>query len=957
MTSPSYARPLSQALKHAKGPASLLSRPHSSDLPQRSRTVCTLHSAPFQPIINAILLVNSGLASSTVSQQQQSRSSGSWRAHLLRSIRGHAKLLHVNPGLQPFSQPPISHFDPARQSILDGTRRDSTAARYNNKRAETLPSISSLTFHLSPSLSNFANRAHPLQNTVASRQPQLSPQPLQAQPEGINNRTANQDEELIATPGRTRKKCALVQATFSTIYDSPTTTDGMAHLESSPPDGLYNYSNERKPLMSITLPRNFAPMGYDGVGEPRTPDQSFSEPALPPPPHHSTVRVRRNRINMNEFQARNNALPPTLFASEIPVPSSVQAATRYTEQLELQATSFTPDTPLPSIELPQQNTATRPTLQYSFSEPPPSYGLRLPPFRDYLPTTPPAQTKAPDSGYKASVWEMERSSSVSSMRSDDSLGSADTFPSRPTSFGGSATSPEMDLRDPFSPQKLNFVSNTTSRNSKKVRHHAFTSKEYVKWSIEMDNHLFNVYNMYLGDPTVTPFKTVPGSIPPSGVCRRVARRARELWPKASKISRPIVKRYKLRNVFDERYNVRDKTPEPNDFLRVRDSPPTASSGEGRGSWPSDSTTRKRLRQLCKDKFTITAHYQRLRESRSPSPFSDAVPRRSTSRITRSMSRQMTAPDTMSSSTTSPATYATRELGISLVASGATAPLAQLFTGDSPPTQYQSDDFFNTPIGSSSQRGLSPTGLGIDSSGLAPPATGIPRLASPFKPFASSTWNGPTRSDRNHRREVSQNQFDTVHITGPRLLSPMRLEPDMSSNANKRRAQHVLEEELSPSGSVLGQKSSVQELIFTGAGDLSQRRIRMRNRGATLGSTANNKLDSLFTPPATNSIIAGPLDVPSLPPLPTSLAVPEPSDREKRLGSPFELDPNKRSNRSRTPRHIPSMSDPFISSNMFNAASNTSAETQPSIGERLAQFTAMHQDLLQQQQQDREGNPF
>ena len=731
--------------------------------------------------------------------------------------------------------------------------------------------------------------------------------------------------------------------------------DSMAYLESSPPEGPYHYNTERKPLMSITLPRNFAPMGLDGFGEPRTPDQTFAEPALPPPPHHSTLRARRPRINMDDFQARNNALPATLFASEIPVPSSVLAAARNIDlepQQELQPTLFAPDTPLPSIELPEQLTATRPTLQYSFSEPPPSNNLRLPTYRDDPPTTPPAQTNAPDSNYKASVWEMERSSSVSSMRSDESFGSVDTFTSRPTSFGGSATSPDTDLRDPFGYQKFQVIPDTPSRMNKKMRRHTTNAKEYVKWSIEMDNHLFNIYQMYLGDPTVTPFKTVPGSIPPSGVCRRVARRAKDLWPKASKISRPIINRYKLRNVFDERYSVRDKTPEPNDFLRIRQSTPTSSHSEGRSSWPSESCTRKRLRQLCKEKFTITAHYQRLRESRSPSPFTDSLDRRSSSRITRSMSRQMSAPEVLSTSTTSPATYATRELGISLVASGATAPLAQLVTGDSPPANHHSDDFFNTPIGPSSQMRSSPAGLGIDSSGLAPPASDIPRLASPF---TYSTWGGPTRSGRHHRREVSQNQFDTVHITGHRLLSPLRLEPDMSSNANKRRAQHVLEEELSPSGSVLAEKSSVQELIFTGAGDLSQRRIRLRNRGATLGSTANNKLDSLFTPPATTSTAAGSSATPSIPALPTSLAVPEPSEREKRLGSPFELDPNKRSNRSRTPRHIPSLSDPFISTNMFNATSNTTAETQ-SIGERLARFTAMHQDMLQQQQ-DRGQNPF
>ena len=729
----------------------------------------------------------------------------------------------------------------------------------------------------------------------------------------------------------------------------------MAHLESSPPDGSYTFSNERKPLMSITLPRNFAPMGLDGLDEPRTPDQTFVEASLPPPPHHSTLRIRRPRINMGDFQARNNALPATLFASEIPVPSSVQAI-RHSEpeaQPELQPISFAPESPVPSIELPQPSTIVRPTFQHSLSEPPASQSLRLPAYRNDAPTTPPAQMKAPDSCYKASVWEMERSSSVSSMRSDDSFSSIDTFTSRPTSFGGSATSPDVDLRDPFGQHKFTIMPDTPSRRSKKMRTQTFTTKEYVTWTIEMDNHLFNVYNLYLCDPTVTPFKTVPGSIPPSGVCRRVARRAKELWPKASKISRPIVTRYKLRNVFDERNTVRDKTPEPNDFLRVREATPTSSS-EPRGLWPSESSTRKRLRQLCKEKFTITAHYQRMRESRSPSPFTDSFARRPSGRITRSMSRQLSAPEVPSSASTT-ATYATRELGISLVASGATAPLAQLVTGDSPATEQRSDDFFNTPISSSSQMQSSPAGLGIKTGNLAPPASSIPRLASPFN---YSTWNGPTRSHRHHRREVSQNQFDTVHITGHRLLSPVRLEPDMSSNANKRRAQHNLEDELSPSGSALGQTKDVKELIFIGAGDISQRRIRLRNRGATLGSTINNsnKLDSLFTPPATDSTaVPSSNEIPAVPLIPTGLAVPEQSEREKRLGSPFELDPNKRSNRSRTPRHIPSMSDPFISSNMFNASSNTTAQTQ-SIGERLAQFTALHQDLLQQQQ-DNTQNPF
>ena len=489
-------------------------------------------------------------------------------------------------------------------------------------------------------------------------------------------------------------------------------------------------------------------------------------------------------------------------------------------------------------------------------------------------------------------------------------------------------------------------------------------REHINWTIEMDNHLFNVYQMYLGDPTVTPFKTMPGSIPPTGVCHRVARKAKATWPKASMISRPIVNRFQVRDVMEGLSSGRDKTPEPNDFLRVREGLYRTNSGDGKGPWPTEKATRKRLKQLCKEKFTISAHYQRLRESRSPSPFTDQFLRRPSGRITRSMSRQMSDNQTMvshlhqeiTSSPEAPAStaYATRELGISLVASGATAPLAQLVTGDSPEAERQpQDEWFNTPLNSADKMNISaPSGLGIDTTHLAP-ASNIPRLASPFKPFSSSTWNGPTRSSRAHRREISQNQFDTVHATGSRLLSPFRLEPDVSSNANKRRAQHNLEDELSPSGSTIEQQQQTQELVFTGAGDISQRRIRLRSRGATLGSMTNQeRLSSLFSPPPP---LPTELPDPSLTQLrsqsqeaqsrPTvlsaTLAPPEADERQKRLGSPFELDPNKRSNRSRTPRHVPSLSDPFVVSNPSNA-STMALQTQQSISERLAQFAILHQ---------------
>ncbi|OAG40815.1 hypothetical protein AYO21_04892 [Fonsecaea monophora] len=720
----------------------------------------------------------------------------------------------------------------------------------------------------------------------------------------------------------------------------------MADREPSP--APLSLSALRKPHMSITLPRNFAPLGLDGDDDPKTPDQTFAEVKLPPPPHHSTCRLRRSRIRMDNFQARNNALPATLFASEIPIPSSPPSVQKESEYADA-------DIALPSIEL--HNPWGRPIYNHSITDPSPSERLKLSTFRDsQLPRTPIAQTKIVLPEYKSGAWDMHRSVSECSFRSDSSFTSSeDTFTTRPTSFDGSATSPENESQDPFSPTKVNIIPDTPSRKNKKLKVNTMLSKGNVQWSIEMDNHLFNVYQMYLADPTVTPFKTVPGSIPPTGVCHRVARRAKETWPRASRVSKPLIRRYKMRNVIETRNITRDKTPEPNDFLRT-------DHNDTRCAWPSESATRRRLKQLCKEKFTITAHYQRLRESRSPSPFHEQFTRRPASRLSHLGSNQDSQVSTA---------YATRELGISLVASGATAPLAQLVTGDSPPTQQMSDDWFNTPINASSDTMVlsTPAGLGIKSEPDKLQVAGsIPRLASPFN---YSTWNGSGNSNTQHRRHISHQHFDTVHATGTRLLSPFKLEPESSLNVNKRRAQHNLEDELSPSGSNI-EKLNVDlnrlpapttfepepqvrpELVFTGAGDINQRRIRVRNRGATFGAVNNREhVERLFTPPTSQFPSAD--GIPPVPPLPAALtalakpnvrpssgglAPPEPDSTQKRLGSPFELDPNKRSYRSKNPRHVPSLSDPFISTSAF-ATTPSHGHNAMSIGERLAMFNTFH----------------
>jgi hypothetical protein len=413
--------------------------------------------------------------------------------------------------------------------------------------------------------------------------------------------------------------------------------------------------------------------------------------------------------------------------------------------------------------------------------------------------------------------------------------------------------------------------------------------------------------MYLGDPTITPFKTVPGSLPPLGVCHRVAREARRTWPKATRVPHEIVRRHTFRDVMDDSHAVRDKTPS-----EERETTPTGnSSTDRRPPWPKESATRRRLKELCKRKFSIAPHYQRLMQSRSPSPFLEGMSRRSSSRA----SRQSSAVEE------TPVSYTTRDLGISLVASGATAPLAQLVTSDSPP--IESEEWFNTPMEPPSSSppvaGTSQLGLGIDGDSMS-----IPRLASPFKP---NTW-GPSRARRN---PSGSGQFDTVHATGSRLFTPCRFDP--VSTANKRRAEQHFDTEVSPGGSDLQQVK--QELVFTGSSnDISQRRIRLRNRGSTMGAVSNReRIERLFTPPATLQEPQAGNTLPS--PNPFSILMPpETEEKLKRLGSPFELDPNKRSNRSKTPRHVPSLSDPFVS-NPFSTQSNTQ-----SIGERLAVFGAM-----------------
>lgn len=700
----------------------------------------------------------------------------------------------------------------------------------------------------------------------------------------------------------------------------------------------------KKSAMSTTLPRNFAPLSWDPADPPKTPDQTFAPLELPPPPPHSTYRMRRPRLTLEGFDRNSAASSTTLFASEIPLPSSAGPL----------VATFPPADPsdcdhlIPSIE--RTCTPTRPALQSSYSEPLTHTRLRLSELSSGIPQTPSSQTMKTPIEIKREEWNMQRAASTSSRRSTSSSSSADTLETRPTSFDGSATSPDVE-HDPFLPHaQLKITPATPLRKSKKQRLASFFTKHNVMWTIEMDNHLFNVYQIYLADPTVTPFKTVPGSIPPTGVCHRVSRRARETWPHATRISSPLFKRSRVRSLLDVNSIARERTPDVEHFL-------ISSSQGDRPRWPSEAATRKRLKQLCREKFTISAHYNRLRESRSPSPFSEQFSIKRSTRASRSPSR---CEDESSA-------FETRKMHIDLVSTGATAPLAQLTTGDSP--ALGALEAFNRDMDEAQIKHSSPpTGLGIQEDmvpavvdrGKLAAAIDAPRLASPF---AYNTWNAPLRPETRLRKHITQGHFDTIHVTGVRLQSPFRPDLELGANINKRRAQHNLEDELSPSGSSLAghtlglnldegspmlvvKEEPVPELVFSGSGELGQRRIRVRNRGATLGS-AHERIARMFAPPADEA-------APPVPALPAqyaaggnaSLMPPKVDENQRQLGSPFELDPNRKSLRNK-PRHLPSLSDPFISFTHGVPSTAHSGSNIGNIGERLANFEQTFGEQRQQ----------
>ena len=613
----------------------------------------------------------------------------------------------------------------------------------------------------------------------------------------------------------------------------------------------------RQQGLSRTLPKNFT-FPSMSFGEPRTPERSSIQLEVPPPPpRHASCRWRRSR-------ARSG--------------SDIFAQVEY-DRTTVRSTS--PDVPLPSIEIPPScETAEVPS---SSIVPPRNAHLLAPPRHRVVLKTPPAQIRPdPADPPPTDAWRtddpqrwgdaIQRPGSACSHASDSSISSIETYASR-RSVGGSCTSMESESYDPFfhlevAPKPL-AESPPLPRRPWKPR--GLRSKE--KWTLDMDSHLWNTYQLYIQNPLITPFKMTPGSIPPLGVTHRVAREAKRNWER---------KRCRL-----TRQPSADP-PAPAHQSRSGDVTPTPKAEPATPVWPrSEAATRRRLKLLCKRKFSIAPHYQRMMQSKSPSPPLDLLPG--------------AEPESSDKS----AAYATRDLGVSLVTSALPTPLSQL-AAEGPSHTTNNPEGHPPPPSAGGPHSLPPKSWNLDEREME-----TPRLGSPF---AYNTWGPNTSRHRVHR---PNSRRETIHVTGARLRSLPRMDALPNGDSHPSATPRI---DLPPAESPAQDETQrhLEELFRQGKlNDLGQRRIRLRTRGATTSAVHPPAINQLFSPPSSSSRKGegGSADKLAIPALLNHLDG-DGGENIRRLGSPFKIETPKRPGApARRIRHAPSLSDPFIGRSM------------------------------------------
>ena len=440
--------------------------------------------------------------------------------------------------------------------------------------------------------------------------------------------------------------------------------------------------------------------------------------------------------------------------------------------------------------------------------------------------------------------------SDSSVSSCDSIGS---FMSR----GGSCTSPEEESADPFVFCSPPIRCRQPSSHSTAYEQHRLAKKLRLRptFSEEMDYHLWMTYMKYLQDPTVTPFKALPSTVPPNGVCHRVARMARKTW-KGPRPSRTGTFRASAQYA-----SPRSGTPDTIKPTRSGSSTPLARPNKSFARFPTEKQCRKRLRDLAKQKPTLSAHYQRLLR-RSPSPLQSSPP------PPEPPSQQLKPlPSPFSQG---PATFSTRDMNLSLATSTAASmqfgnPLSQLATDITPRPAARTWSSARSSAHQKSQSLHIGLGLGFGNVLGSPFHATTDSNSMSMKQNNARTWHAPSSSTQS-----------------PRLGSPFQLHAPKSRVFKRRALHNNFEDKARNRGD-----SFVNEM-FGAPAESSHRKIR--SRGFSLGDMMEGarRLPLANDPSGFNPFANSSSAMPSPAHRSSAVAAEMQGQATIRLGSPFRL---------------------------------------------------------------------
>ncbi|KAI5301863.1 hypothetical protein KEM56_001270 [Ascosphaera pollenicola] len=583
-------------------------------------------------------------------------------------------------------------------------------------------------------------------------------------------------------------------------------------------------------------------------GDPSTPRQPKEcELQMPPVPRHTSLRLRRARLDQSAG------------AGAVHLPSDPQIPPRSTPRRFTDLRDRDPQTPQAQIRQIRQTSESK--AQHE---------------DDTIMSDAPTITTRPES-----------------VRSAASNSSANSLRSTHISVCEDCISPESEMQDPFDVVAHQFSDRReyleTPSKPERHGHHgsrpsAVPHARTVTWTRDMDNHLWTTYNEFLQDPTITPFKMLPGTLPPLGVSYRVAREARKTWPKYKPQRAPLPQRSRLlSNAAGDCLGVTDTDPDAGRPVSSNVTPnavKNATVPPVKPAWPkSDASTRRRLKELCKRKFSIAPHYQRLIRSPSPKP---GMPESDTTGLDTELIRTDGEPlYTEAPATSSP--FATRDLEISLIAGSIPLEPRDPPVGDS--GEPVSDNWFNelnmgAPDVGDTDETIIPPSQSASQQGAPATERDVPRLGSPFALEPSDTTP--------QGRFPPQGYLRSGPVSQSRLSANGQLAPD-------GRSQHHFEG-LATQGGV--PRSSFSESFRFQRGrwnpphNSQQGPKSADHRSVVAGvSGSQRKLKQLFTP----SSISGPASAPDLlldqkgllnsssPPL-----LPLQGGDIARLGSPFKL---------------------------------------------------------------------